>query len=510
MLRHILLALMIAPFVANPLAAPVPQAATRVPTVDDLLNVSSLGSPQISPDGTWVAYTVTSTDWKQDAFVTQIWAAHVASGRRYQLTRGDKPCSNPQWSPDSTWLAFTSARVGDKNQVFAIRPDGGEAIQLTNVENGAGNYAWSRDGKQIAFTSSDAKERDTKARKDHLGDFEVVRKEYAHQHLRTLTVSEAMESPVAGAERTKGRDFTVSSFSWSPDGTRIAFSATVNPDLIQGGPPTSTSSTSQPTPSASSSTSRAPTPPAVVAGRPLARLLVGDGKPDVLPRQQPPRCRLRRRRRLRAPSPTPSTSRPACSSGTTTACTSARRRRRRRTCSAWTPATGAVTRGSASQIRLMLGGGSCSATARRSLSWPGRRPAWADLRHRRSAVRAAHAHLDDRPGNGLHPGPARGHRLEQQGRHAHRGRAHQAAPTSTRRRSTPSLCIIHGGPTGVDRPTMIDTRIYPVDIWTSRGALILKVNYRGSAGTVRSSVSRRAQPRRGRRLGRTCSAWSTW
>jgi dipeptidyl aminopeptidase/acylaminoacyl peptidase len=44
------------------------------------------------------------------------------------------------------------------------------------------------------------------------------------------------------------------------------------------------------------------------------------------------------------------------------------------------------------------------------------------------------------------------------------------------------LCIIHGGPTGVDRPTMIDTRIYPADEWAARGALILKVNYRGSAG----------------------------
>ncbi len=46
----------------------------------------------------------------------------------------------------------------------------------------------------------------------------------------------------------------------------------------------------------------------------------------------------------------------------------------------------------------------------------------------------------------------------------------------------PLLCIIHGGPTGVDRPTMIDTRTYPADIWAARGALILKVNYRGSAG----------------------------
>jgi dipeptidyl aminopeptidase/acylaminoacyl peptidase len=48
----------------------------------------------------------------------------------------------------------------------------------------------------------------------------------------------------------------------------------------------------------------------------------------------------------------------------------------------------------------------------------------------------------------------------------------------------PLLCVIHGGPTGVDRPILLtpDTRYYPSDIWAARGALILKVNYRGSAG----------------------------
>ena len=48
----------------------------------------------------------------------------------------------------------------------------------------------------------------------------------------------------------------------------------------------------------------------------------------------------------------------------------------------------------------------------------------------------------------------------------------------------PLLCVIHGGPTGVDRPALLtpDARYYPADIWAARGALILKVNYRGSAG----------------------------
>jgi dipeptidyl aminopeptidase/acylaminoacyl peptidase len=53
---------------------------------------------------------------------------------------------------------------------------------------------------------------------------------------------------------------------------------------------------------------------------------------------------------------------------------------------------------------------------------------------------------------------------------------------STRR--YPLLCIIHGGPAGIDRPVLLapDSRYYPSDIWVGRGALVLKVNYRGSAG----------------------------
>lgn len=86
---------------------PLTGAEPRVPTVDDLLGLRSLASPRILPDGARV-YTVTDTDFTQDAFVTQIWMADVATGRTVQLTRGDKPASNPRWSPDGAWIAFRS------------------------------------------------------------------------------------------------------------------------------------------------------------------------------------------------------------------------------------------------------------------------------------------------------------------------------------------------------------------------------------------------------------------
>src|ERR1700682_5260428 len=91
------------------------EESPRVPTVDDLLTIKSVGGTQISPDGKWIAYTVGYGDFKQDAFITQIWLVQTDSGKPFQLTRGDKSATTPRWSPDGQWLAFLSNRVEDKN-----------------------------------------------------------------------------------------------------------------------------------------------------------------------------------------------------------------------------------------------------------------------------------------------------------------------------------------------------------------------------------------------------------
>ena len=66
------------------------EAARQVPTLDQLLNLKTVSGAQISPDGKYVAYTVSQADFKQDAFITQIWLVEVATQRRTQLTRSEK------------------------------------------------------------------------------------------------------------------------------------------------------------------------------------------------------------------------------------------------------------------------------------------------------------------------------------------------------------------------------------------------------------------------------------
>jgi len=172
------------------------QAIRHVPTIDELLTLKTVGAAQISPDGKWIAYTVGYGDFKTDAFVNQIWLADVATGRTFQVTRGDKSSNSPRWSPDSTWLTFLSNRIDDKNQIFAINPLGGEAIQLTKSETAINNFAWSEDGQWIAYLASEPPPSVSKERKDYMGDFEVVRREYSFNHIWTFGSTAAFNAPV--------------------------------------------------------------------------------------------------------------------------------------------------------------------------------------------------------------------------------------------------------------------------------------------------------------------------
>jgi dipeptidyl aminopeptidase/acylaminoacyl peptidase len=222
---------------------PVP---TRTPTIDQSLEMHSVGAPRISPDGRRVVYEQTRTDWESNTFATDLWIADAATGERHLLTVASKSSSGAAWSPDGRWIAFLSDRPApmagspaDKRQVYVMPADGGEAQQLTKMEKGVGDFEWAPDSKRIAILAEAPDTKAWKDRKESFGDYQVIHADYQMEHLWLVELPRADAADRAAAPGepkllTAGDGFSVDSFTFSPDGTRIAFSAQRDPDLISG------------------------------------------------------------------------------------------------------------------------------------------------------------------------------------------------------------------------------------------------------------------------------------
>lgn len=220
---------------------PAQAAASTVPTIDQSLEWLSALNPKISPDGKRVVYEVQKTNWEENAFERNLWIGDVASGETHALTTAKKSSTNPAWSPDGRWIAFLSDRPGQiagtaegKKQLYLISADGGEAQQVTKVENDVNDFEWAPDSKRLAFSMSDPESKAMKDRKEKYGDYSVVHSDYQMTHLWIVEFSSGSATAAEPRRLTEGDKFSVGDFSWSPDGTRIAFSAQKDPDLISG------------------------------------------------------------------------------------------------------------------------------------------------------------------------------------------------------------------------------------------------------------------------------------
>ena len=138
--------------VAGPSGARAQETGKHAITFDDMIQMHRVGEAQVSPDGRWVAYTVSTPDMDANRGASNIWIVPSTGGASLQLTQSGHD-SSPVWSPDGKTIAFLSSRSGD-SQVYLLSMDGGEAKPLTHLSTGADIVKWSPDGKTIAFTSS--------------------------------------------------------------------------------------------------------------------------------------------------------------------------------------------------------------------------------------------------------------------------------------------------------------------------------------------------------------------
>ena len=213
------------------------QPAKRAITLDDLAKIKSVGDPQRSPDGRWVAYVVGSTDVEKDKRESDLWMVSWDGAQTVRLTSGPESESAPRWSPDGRYLAFLASRGTEDekkkgSQIWLLDRLGGEAQKLTEIDGGVSDYSWSPDSKKFVFTKGDKDPADEPEKMEGWKrktappividryHFKQDREGYLKRLYTHVYVFDIASKKVE--QITTGR-FNDSAPAWSPDGTRIAF-----------------------------------------------------------------------------------------------------------------------------------------------------------------------------------------------------------------------------------------------------------------------------------------------
>ena len=235
------------------LAAAPAAAQRRAITETDILKFVWVADPQISPDGSQVAFVRVDVNEKADTYDTSIWIVAADGSAAPRRLTGSTRDSAPRWSPDGASLAFVRAAEKDGKvqppQIYVLAMAGGEARAVTEIPRGAANPAWSPDSRMLAFTSTakpadlapkpESKKQEGKDapppprqsdvrvitepvyRANGVAGFGYVDRDRPSQ-IWTVTLPAAGAAPAAPKPVTTGA-FAAGNHTWSADGRQIYF-----------------------------------------------------------------------------------------------------------------------------------------------------------------------------------------------------------------------------------------------------------------------------------------------
>jgi dipeptidyl aminopeptidase/acylaminoacyl peptidase len=127
--------------------------AQRAMTFQDLVSIHRIGGPQISPDGKWLAYDVSTPDLKANKSFSAVYVMPSSGGTPKLISDATHQDNGPVWSPDGKRIAYASNRDGGAHQVWLYDVAAGTSRKASDLAGGAGSMKWLPDGSGLIVVS---------------------------------------------------------------------------------------------------------------------------------------------------------------------------------------------------------------------------------------------------------------------------------------------------------------------------------------------------------------------
>lgn len=205
---------------------PVAAQERRPLGVVDMIQLPALQDPQLSPDGTHILFVMDAPDWKANRRVGHIHRINADGTGQVQLTYGERGESSPRWSPDGRHIAFLARRGDDTHtQLYVLDAAGGEARRVMDHPTAPGDLTWAPDSRLIFFTAANAPTAVAKEKQRLQDDvFAFEETNYEQEHLFVVDLDGTTTRLTFG-------DFSVTDYTLSPGGSRVAMTRAPSPLL---------------------------------------------------------------------------------------------------------------------------------------------------------------------------------------------------------------------------------------------------------------------------------------